>query len=215
MFLDAEYCMNISLNELSPNKVYHLLTQTVIPRPIAWVLTQNKADDVKKKTSFNLAPFSYFTPVASNPPLLMISIGKKSTGVDKDTVTNVKREKMCVVHIASIEQMQVLNASAAELGENESEVDALNVSLCRFDDEVKRIENAPIAFKCKLHECQTLVGGTQTLLFLEVLDVFLDEVVIDKDAKRLSILADQVNPLTRLGAGEYAGLGEVIPLLRP
>ncbi len=207
--------MNISLNELSPNKVYHLLTQTVIPRPIAWVLTQNKADDVETKTSFNLAPFSYFTPVASNPPLLMISIGKKSTGVDKDTVTNVKREKMCVVHIASIEQMQVLNASAAELGENESEVDALNVSLCRFDDEVKRIENAPIAFKCKLHECQTLVGGTQTLLFLEVLDVFLDEAVIDKDAKRLSILADQVNPLTRLGAGEYAGLGEVIPLLRP
>ncbi len=62
--------MNIDLSTLAPTQVYHLMTQTVIPRPIAWVLTDSG------EQNFNLAPFSYFTAVSSRPPLLMISVGK-------------------------------------------------------------------------------------------------------------------------------------------
>ena len=206
--------MNLSLETMSPTKVYHLLTQTVVPRPIAWVLTRNE------NGSQNVAPFSYFTPVASTPPLLMISIGKKSTGDDKDTVVNLQREQFCTVHIASVEQMTVLNASSAELDLNESEVDLLGLSICNFDEaldsqEVKRIAGTPIAFSCKLHQVQQIVEGIQTLVFLEVLEVFIDDAVIDAEKKRLTISSSLLNPLTRLGAGEFAELGQVIPLLRP
>ena len=70
--------MNIDASTLAPIQIYHLMTQTVIPRPIAWVLTESGEAD------YNLAPFSYFTPVSSNPPLLMFSVGKKPTGEIKD-----------------------------------------------------------------------------------------------------------------------------------
>lgn len=207
--------MNISMSDLSATKVYHLLTQTVVPRPIAWVLSNNHV--AGEQLSYNLAPFSYFTPVASKPPLLMVSVGKKSTGENKDTVVNIQRDGFCVVHIASADQMSVLNASAAELALNESEVSMLDIPLCDFDHQstVQRIKGAPIAFKCKLHECQTLVGGIQTLVFLEIIDVFVDDSVVDTQSKRLTVCADKINPLSRLGAGEYAQLGEIIPLLRP
>ena len=75
--------MHFDLSELSPNRVYYTMIQTLVPRPIAWVLTDNGND------SFNLAPFSYFNGVASDPPLLMISVGKKPDGTLKDTRTNI------------------------------------------------------------------------------------------------------------------------------
>lgn len=207
--------MNITLQGLSPNKIYHLLTQAIIPRPIAWVLSQNEssADTV----SHNLAPFSYFTPVASNPPLLMVSIGKKSNADDKDTVVNIRRETFCTVHIASVEHMSLLNASAKEMALNESEVDALDVPLVPFSegDSLMRLRDAPVAFKCKLHEMQSLVKDVQTLVFLEVLDVFISDEVIDTEQSRLTLKADKIDPLTRLGAGEYASIGDVVSLLRP
>ncbi len=80
--------MNLQLSSISPTQIYHLMTQTIIPRPIAWVLTDSG------EHNYNLAPFSYFTPVASNPPLLMFSVGKKPSGETKDTTRNVIANKM-------------------------------------------------------------------------------------------------------------------------
>ena len=88
--------MIIDINSLSGDRVYHTLTQTLIPRPVAWVLSDNGESD-----NLNLAPFSYFTAVSSKPALLMISIGKKPDGVLKDTRLNLIQRKKCVVDIAS------------------------------------------------------------------------------------------------------------------
>ncbi|MBF0322089.1 MAG: hypothetical protein HQL62_03935, partial [Magnetococcales bacterium] len=56
--------MEIDLRGLSANQVYHHMNQTLVPRPIAWVLTENASG------SLNLAPFSYFNgvtvPAATN-----------------------------------------------------------------------------------------------------------------------------------------------------
>ena len=44
--------MQIKLDDLSTPLTYFTMTQAVLPRPIAWILSEN--DDA----SFNLAPFS-------------------------------------------------------------------------------------------------------------------------------------------------------------
>ena len=75
--------MEIDLDSLSANGVYHTLTRTVIPRPVAWVLSENAGGD------YNLAPFSYFNAICSDPPLIMISVGKKPDGSSKDTRVNI------------------------------------------------------------------------------------------------------------------------------
>lgn len=46
--------MLLDLSVMTPNQVYFSLIQTLLPRPIAWVLSEN--DDA----SYNLAPLSYF-----------------------------------------------------------------------------------------------------------------------------------------------------------
>ena len=63
--------MHINVEELTGTEAYHLLTQTVIPRPVAWILTENEEGD------YNLAPFSFFTAISSRPPLIMFSVGSK------------------------------------------------------------------------------------------------------------------------------------------
>ena len=52
---------------------YKIMSGTVIPRPIAWIVTDD--DGV-----LNAAPFSYFIPISSNPALLQNHCDKKYIG---------------------------------------------------------------------------------------------------------------------------------------
>jgi len=64
---------------------------------------------------FNLAPYSFFNTVSSEPPLVMISTGLRSDGRPKDTRENVKQRQDFLIHIASVAQLEDLNASSATL----------------------------------------------------------------------------------------------------
>ena len=66
--------MILDLSELKPAQVYFQMIQTLVPRPIAWVLSEIE------QNKYNLAPFSYFNAVCSDPPLIMLSVGKKPDG---------------------------------------------------------------------------------------------------------------------------------------
>ena len=54
--------MYVDISQLDPQQIYITLTQTVIPRPIAWVLSENA------NGSLNLAPYSFLNAVSSEPP---------------------------------------------------------------------------------------------------------------------------------------------------
>ncbi|NOH80058.1 flavin reductase family protein [Vibrio sp. RE86] len=202
--------MNIDLSTLAPTQIYHLMTQTVIPRPIAWVLTDSGQEN------YNLAPFSYFTPVSSNPPLLMFSVGKKPSGEIKDTTRNVLETGRMVVHIAHEGLADEVTQTAATLEHGDSEVNANNIELVAFDEfELPRIKGCPIAFACKLYEVKEIGETPQSLIFAEVEKVFIDPEVIGDRSDRLVVEALKVNPLSRLGGGEYATLDNVFSVARP
>lgn len=206
--------MLIDLEQLKSSEVYHWITQTIIPRPIAWVLTTNE------DKSHNLTPFSYFTPVSSKPPVVMISVGKKSDGSDKDTVTNIRRKQAFTIHIASLENLHALNASSQELPLNCSEVEHCDIELAAFDQDdpegLKRVANAPIALACEFYDEKLLGDAPQTLVFAKITALFIDDKVIQQDDKgRRKVCANEVNPLARLGASEYANLDELTRLKRP
>jgi len=71
--------MLIDFREKSKSERYHLISNSVVPRPIAWIATESKCN------TLNIAPFSYFTPLSSNPPTLLVSIGHRGDGRPKDT----------------------------------------------------------------------------------------------------------------------------------
>ena len=202
--------MQLDFSALSASEIYHCLVQTVLPRPVAWILTR------QQNGKHNLAPFSFFAPVCSNPPTLVVSIGNKSAHLSKDTFANLKRDQSCVLHIASMEQLQPLNSSAATLPDQESEVEQLGLEVVNFGEAgLGRIKGSPVAFECCLQQVVELGEGPQHVVFLEIKRAWLDEQVAAKINGRLKVSAADLNPVARLGGTEYAALGEVVSLPRP
>ena len=70
--------------ERKPRDNHRTLISSVLPRPIAFVSTLNQ--DGRP----NLAPFSFFNAVGSNPPTVVFSPGTNREGRPKDTLNNVR-----------------------------------------------------------------------------------------------------------------------------
>ncbi len=201
--------MNVEMDRLSKGEVYQLMTQTVMPRPIAWVLTPEEGG------GFNLAPFSYFNAVASRPPLVVISVDVQPDGSIKDTRRNIEREGRFVVHIASDSQLEDVNESSASLPAGESEVERLNLELAEFEGfDLPRLADCAIAFGCRLHKIDMIAEG-QALIFGQVERMWLAERVLEDRKDRIAVDAQAVRPLGRLGAGAFAHFGKAVKLKRP
>ena len=201
--------MRFQFDQLSGNQRYHLITQTITPRPIAWIMTKNENE------SFNLAPFSYFAPISSDPALVMVSIGNKSPELAKDTKHNLIREKECVLHIPSGELVNAVNESAATMSYGESELPRTSLTLTDFTQSMPRIAEAKVAFHCKLFEIHALGNASFHAVYLEILDLYVDEDLVSEENSRIYINNKKLNPLSRLGGDDYALLGETVTIKRP
>lgn len=203
--------MQVDFSQFSVNERYHLMTQTIIPRPIAWALTDSE------NGSYNLAPFSYFTAVSSDPALLMLSVGKKSNGENKDTLTNILNNKKMVIHIASVDHAELVTQTAKTLAHGVSELADTGLTTTLFENfSLPRLSDCELAFGCELYDTKQLGEAQQTLIFVEVKQLYINERVVTRDANnRLLIDALKVAPLARLGGGEYAPIAKPFSLHRP
>lgn len=203
--------MIIDLGEMSAPDAYFTMTQTVIPRPICWALTSNSDD------SYNLAPFSYFNAVASDPPIVIFSVGLQPDGSDKDTLTNIEARPEFVINIASDSQLAVLNETSATLPYGESEVDRNGISLTPVEGfPIPRVADCKLALLCERYNVQTVGNRKQSLIFGEIKSIYVDDDCAEiTDKGRLKIHADRIRPLSRLGAGEYVSFGEILTAKRP
>jgi len=203
--------MILNFSDFSANQRYHLMTQTIIPRPIAWALTDSN------NGTYNLAPFSYFTAVASAPPLLMLSVGKKPNGEDKDTLVNIINNKKMVIHIASECHADLVTNTSQTLAHGVSELTKNNIITTEFDGfSLPRLEQCDIAYGCELYEIKALGDVPQSLIFVEVKQAYISDTVADLDEKqRITVHANRINPLARLGGGEYATINTPFTIARP
>jgi flavin reductase (DIM6/NTAB) family NADH-FMN oxidoreductase RutF len=160
--------MQIELNTLKPSRIYGLMAQVLIPRPIAWVLSENQ------NSSYNLAPFSFFTGISSKPPLLMIAVGKKSGGMGKDTLNNIELRDHFVVHIPGVEQKEKVEASAEGLPEGVSEVDKLGLELTDLPNfTLPRLKSSQLALACNKHQIIRLEGVAQSMIIGQIKSIYV------------------------------------------
>lgn len=201
--------MHVDMSSLSAIEAYATMTQTVVPRPVAWILTQNDTED------YNLAPYSYFNAVSSDPPMVMFSVGMKPDGSIKDTRYNLEQRGDCVIHIAHREMAENMTATAATLPRNTSEINELGLAMSDMPgSDLPRLADCRVAYAATLRETKKI--GHQWLGFLELTHLYLEESVVGSDAKgRLKVKADKLDPIGRLGGGEYLLAGEVISIARP
>ena len=170
---------------------YKLLTNLVVPRPIAWVTSQSSEGIV------NLAPFSFFNAVGSNPLYLLISVGLNDDGSRKDTANNISASGEFVVNMVTEEVLAAMNISAADFPADESELMAAGLHMAASERiKVPRVAESQASMECKLHSEQVL--GTYT--------IFVGEVVMFHVADHLLGERMHINgfaPIGRLGSPSY------------
>lgn len=214
--------MILDFNELVPSQRYFAMVQTIVPRPIAWVLSDNGCEDATAlpHTNYNLAPFSFFTGICSDPPIVMISVGKKPAGAEqgqvKDTCKNIKERKNFVVHIASTAQVDAVNLTAKTLQHGDSELQLAGLRTTEFEGfALPRLQDCSVAMGCTLYRLDEIGNTPQALIFGKIEKMFIDDALISHDSERLIVNAKKLSPLSRLGGSDYSGLGEPFQAHRP
>jgi len=194
--------MIIDFSELKPRQIYKTMIQTIIPRPIAWTLTEND------NGSFNLAPFSYFNAIGSNPPMVSLSIGKRKDGSDKDTKRNIEERQYFTVHIPSVDSAQLVTDSAKGLDPNVSEVSELSLELIQGSAKTPRLKDCKVAYFCKLERIIELGNVPQSLVIGLVESIYVADDCIEEQDGKFEIDASAINPLGRLGGSDYCTFGQ-------
>jgi flavin reductase (DIM6/NTAB) family NADH-FMN oxidoreductase RutF len=140
---------------------YKLLTNLVTPRPIAWVTSLGPAGVV------NLAPFSFFNAVGSDPLYVVIGIGNREGGAPKDTARNIHATGDFVVNLVTGELLDAMNISAADFPPDESEVTAAGLHTApSVQVKSPRLAEAKASLECRLFQSQPL--GSSTLIIGQV-----------------------------------------------
>lgn len=188
--------MLINFDEQTPLERYKLISNSVIPRPIAWVMTQGEC--------LNIAPFSYFTPLSSEPATLLISIGHKKSGEPKDTLKNLREQKRCIISIVGDEHFEKMHLSASPLEANESEVKAFDIETKSVLDAYPPIpQNIQVAYFCDYLQEVTLEGSKTVPTIVQIKHLYInDEIITDPET-----IAFEVESIGRIGKN-YAKLGE-------
>jgi flavin reductase (DIM6/NTAB) family NADH-FMN oxidoreductase RutF len=114
--------MNFRVSELSLQSTYKMLAALVVPRPIAFVTTLS-ADGVP-----NAAPFSFFNMLGSDPPMLGIGIAHRTSGIEKDTLTNIEATGEFVVHLVDEDLIEQMNICAIDFPPGVDELSQANLS---------------------------------------------------------------------------------------
>lgn len=203
--------MNVNMQDLDPVARYRLMIQSIIPRPVAWVLSENEND------GHNLAPFSYFNAVHSHPPLIMMSIGYKRDKSKKDTRVNIERSQKFVVHIASSHLAAKVTESSLAFDYGVSEVEKTGLELHNewTDFPLPRLKDAKIAMACKLDQVIEVGKNKQGLIFGEIEKMYIADDIVTQKEDNILIDAMKLDPLARLGGDDYGSLGNVFTIDRP
>ena len=194
--------MIIDFNQLKPTQIYQTMIQSIIPRPIAWTVSENE------NGTYNLAPFSYFNAIGSNPPMVSLSIGKRKDGTDKDTKRNIEERNHFTVHIPSVENAQLVTDSAKGYEPNISEIDELKLKLVHEGAKTPRLKDCKVAYFCKLDRIIELGNAPQSLVIATVESIYITDNCIEEEQGRFKIDASKVNPLGRLGGSDYCTFGK-------
>ena len=188
--------MLINFEDQESGQRYQLMAKSVIPRPIAWIVTQG---DV-----LNIAPFSYFTPLSSEPATLIVSIGHRPDGTPKDTLRNLRESKQCVVCIVDEDHFEKMHFSSKGVDALESESELFDIPtekvLESFPSMPKGIK---VAFFCEYLQEVDLKGSKTIPLIVEIKHLYLDDKIIT-DKEKINL---EFSSIARVGRG-YASMRE-------
>ena len=178
----------------------------VSPRPIGWISTLCRNGVV------NLAPYSFFNAVSTDPHFVMFSSGGR-----KDSQRNAEETGEFVCSLATFELREAMNRTSQHVGPEVDEMELAGLTAAPSKLVAPpRVAESPVAFECKYWRTIDLPGpdggpGTHAIVLGQVVGVHIDDAAI-VDGK---VDVTKLKPIARLGYGDYAVIDEVFELSRP
>ncbi|MDQ0417500.1 flavin reductase (DIM6/NTAB) family NADH-FMN oxidoreductase RutF [Croceifilum oryzae] len=201
--------MRLDPKQLTQKDNYKLMIGSVLPRPIAFVTSINQEGIV------NAAPFSFYTAVSTNPPMIGFTVNRKPGNIQKDTASNIRLNGEFVVHVVDETNVTMVNETATEFPSDVSEVEAAGFTLEPSEVvKVPRIRESKVQLECKLHQIIPM-GGTadapnSDFIVGEIVQFHVQDDLLT-DGK---INTDQLQPVGRLAGLYYGNIGETYAMPR-
>ena len=188
---------------------HKLMIGSIVPRPIAFVSTKS-ADGI-----LNLAPFSYFNGVCSNPPTIMFAPARRGyDGLTKDTLNNIQDTNEFVVNIVSEDFVKPMVACATDY---EKDVDEFEISNLTPADSLKvappLVKESKVSFECQLNTIVE-IGKAEPGAGFVVIGTIVMFHVDDKVYKDGRIDLKELNPVGRLAGNSYTRVFDNFNVIR-
>ena len=200
--------MRWDMDKVATPIAYKLLAATVMPRPIAWVVSQDDAGQV------NAAPYSFFNVMGSAPPTVALGmLADPARGV-KDSARNILQTGEFVVCLVPERLAAAANLTAidAPRGVNELVLAGL-ATTASVHIKPPRISDSPVAFECRTHTTVE-TGPNQLVVIGQVIAVHIDDRFI-LDADRAHIDTPALDLVARSYGSDYVRSHDTFQLHRP
>ncbi len=201
--------MILDFSSLPTRDVYNWMVDTINPRPIAWVST------ISTEGRTNLAPFSFFQGITSNPPTLMFVPVNNREGGKKDTIRNIEQVPEFVVNIVNYTLAEKMNATAGLYPYGESEFEKCGVKSAASEKvRPPRVAEAPVAFECTLDRIIHIGEGplAANVVFGRIHVVHVNDGVLNANGH---IDPAKLDTIGRMGGEIYSRTTDRFSLKRP
>jgi len=198
----------------SVQNIYKLMIGVIVPRPIAFV------SSIDGNGIRNLAPFSYYTAVSADPPVVLFcpSVRKddpaRGLAAHKDTLRNIIETREFVINVVTEELAERMNRTSAQVP---PEIDEFELAgLTSIPSELikpPRVAESPVQMECRLHQIVEVsdrpAGGSVVLG--EVLRFHVREDLFEN----FRIHPDRLAAIGRMGGPTYVRTHDRFDLERP
>jgi flavin reductase (DIM6/NTAB) family NADH-FMN oxidoreductase RutF len=192
--------------ELTTRDAYKLLSGVVVPRPIGWIGTR------REDGSFNLAPFSFFNVVSTNPPTVLFS-GGRHPDRPKDSVALAERTGEFTVNIVSEEVAEAMSMTSGAYDEGEDEFAIAGLTpVVGTMVSAPMVAESPANLECRVvHVMDIGQAGKARLVMGEVVALHIREDVLDGTR----IDADALRAIGRMAGSTYIHTRDRFEIERP
>ncbi|GAA3760951.1 flavin reductase family protein [Terriglobus aquaticus] len=193
----TEPFLHFQMDTMKPSDSYKLLAALVVPRPIAWVVTQD-ANGIR-----NAAPYSFFNILSTDPPLLAVSFSAASDRDGKDSLANLRATGELVVNLVPEELAEAMSITAIDAPRGVDELAYADLALAdSISVKPPRIAGSPAAFECVVHA--EVPAGSNTIVLARIQHAHVRRSAFS-DIERLHLDPAQLRLIGRMGGGTAGG----------
>ena len=182
----------------------------IVPRPIGWIST------LSTKNVVNLAPFSFFNGVASDPPMVMFSCNGPAPRPTKDTLANCADTGEFVFNLATWDLREEMNRTSAPIDPDGDEFELAGLEKApSVLVKPPRVKASPIHMECVVHQIvdlpSTAPKARNAMVLGRVVGIHIDESVLTDGLADMA----KLRPIARLGYMDYTRVDLVFGMQRP